>query len=189
MTRNFTHMIVLNERLKKPHSISICLLGSYQEQNENDEEQMTENEQDDALNKKPIGPTIVFRMRKWIPSHQIFNKGNVSGHFPELILKNFTTALGRRVSRALSSLFPSNPEFKGRTVVTFHNQRDFLFLRHHRYIFEKGEKDVGIRLQELGPRFVLQLKKVYKGAFEEAKADFEFKDRDDLHVSRSKYYL
>lgn len=33
----------------------------------------------------------------------------------------------------IQSLFPQDPEFKGRRVVTFHNQRDFIFFRHHRY--------------------------------------------------------
>lgn len=33
----------------------------------------------------------------------------------------------------IQALFPQDPEFKGRRVVTFHNQRDFIFFRHHRY--------------------------------------------------------
>jgi len=39
-------------------------------------------------------------------------------------------------------VFPQKPEFQGRRVVTFHNQRDFIFFRHHRYIFEmrKGRR-------------------------------------------------
>ena len=36
-------------------------------------------------------------------------------------------------NRMIQSLFPQDPEFKGRRVVTFHNQRDFIFFRHHRY--------------------------------------------------------
>lgn len=169
--RNFTHILALNERLKEPYSLSFCLVPN-----------------EDT----PNGPTFVYRLRKWVPSHMIHNKGNPSGHSPELILKGFVTALGRRVARGFASIFPANPEFKGRTVVTLHNQRDFLFLRHHRYIFEKGtseESNVTARLQELGPRFVLQLRKVYTGCFEESIADFEFKHSDDLYVSRSKFYL
>jgi ribosome production factor 1 len=30
-------------------------------------------------------------------------------------------------------------QFRGRRAVTFHNQRDFIFFRHHRYIFETRE--------------------------------------------------
>lgn len=86
---------MINERLKKPWSLSFTVLGT--------------------------GPTLTFRIRKYVPTYEIFNKGNPSGYHPELILKNFNTALGRRVARAIGSLFPSQPEFKGRTVVTFHN--------------------------------------------------------------------
>jgi ribosome production factor 1 len=57
------------------------------------------------------------------------NHGRVSGHRPELILNNFNTRLGRRVGRMLGSLFHQDPQFRGRRVVTFHNQRDFIFFR------------------------------------------------------------
>lgn len=36
--------------------------------------------------------------------------------------------------RLIQSLFPQDPHFRGRRVVTFHNQRDFVFFRHHRYV-------------------------------------------------------
>jgi len=55
--------------------------------------------------------------------------GRVSGHRPELLLNNFNTRLGRRVGRMLGSLFHQDPQFRGRRVVTFHNQRDFIFFR------------------------------------------------------------
>lgn len=52
---------------------------------------------------------------------------------PEVILNNFNTRLGHSIGRLLASLFPHDPQFNGRQVVTFHNQRDFIFFRHHRY--------------------------------------------------------
>lgn len=55
--------------------------------------------------------------------------GRISGHKPELLLNNFNTRLGRRVGRMLGSLFHQDPQFRGRRVVTFHNQRDFIFFR------------------------------------------------------------
>jgi len=54
------------------------------------------------------------------------------------------------MGRFFGSMFPVTPEFRGRQVVTFHNQRDFIFLRRHRYIFDDEGKKV--RLQEIGPR-------------------------------------
>ena len=66
--------------------------------------------------------------------------GRASSHRPELVLNNFDTRLGHRVGRMFASLFHQDPTFKGRRVVTFHNQRDFVFFRHHRYIFEEKQR-------------------------------------------------
>lgn len=53
-------------------------------------------------------------------------------HSPEVILNNFSTRLGHSIGRLLAALFPQDPQFVGRQVVTFHNQRDFIFFRFHR---------------------------------------------------------
>jgi ribosome production factor 1 len=67
------------------------------------------------------------------------------------------------------SLWPANPQIEGRTVITLHNQRDYIFFRQHRYVFRekrateksivgtdgkpvKGVEDIKAGLQELGPR-------------------------------------
>jgi len=71
----------------------------------------------------------------------------------------------------LASLFPQVPEFVGRQVATFHNQRDFIFFRRHRYVFKDGKR---VDLQEIGPRFTLKLKWLQKGAAEGKKAGFEW---------------
>ncbi|CAN6881938.1 unnamed protein product [Brassica oleracea] len=48
--------------------------------------------------------------------------------------------------RFFQSLFPQEPNFRGRRVVTFHNQRDFIFFRHHRYILDiKKDKKSGAK--------------------------------------------
>ena len=57
----------------------------------------------------------------------------MSSHRPEVILNNFNTRLGHSVGRMLASLFNADPNYSGRRVVTFHNQRDFIFFRQHRY--------------------------------------------------------
>lgn len=80
-----------------------------------------------------------------------------------------------------ASIFPNQPQFRGRQVITFHNQRDYIFFRHHRYIHSlsssviyycvncfryifKNAKCVG--MQELGPRFTLKLRSIQKGMFD-----------------------
>lgn len=50
----------------------------------------------------------------------------------ELILNGFSTLLGISIGRLFGSMFPPMPMFRGRQVVTLHNQRDFLFFRRHR---------------------------------------------------------
>lgn len=44
------------------------------------------------------------------------------------------------MSRAPPRVF-QEPEFDGRQVVTFHNQRDYIFVRFHRYVFAEGKGD------------------------------------------------
>jgi len=84
----------------------------------------------------PVGPSCLYRLSSLALTKTIRNHGRATKHHPELILNNFSTRLGHRIGRMLISVFPQRPELQGRRVVTFHNQRDFIFFRHHRYIFE-----------------------------------------------------
>lgn len=59
----------------------------------------------------PNGGTFEYWIKNYVPSYDIYNKGNPTGFTPELILKNFNTALGRWVAWSLSSLFENWPEF------------------------------------------------------------------------------
>jgi ribosome production factor 1 len=103
----------------------------------------------------PNGPTAHFKLSSVVLSRDIPGHGKAQLTRPEVILNNFNTRLGHRIGRMLGALFHQQPQFKGRRVATFHNQRDFVFFRHHRYVVDQGEK---ARLQELGPRFTLKLK-------------------------------
>mmetsp|Transcript_14335 Transcript_14335/g.30711 ORF Transcript_14335/g.30711 Transcript_14335/m.30711 type:complete len:369 (-) Transcript_14335:229-1335(-) len=111
--REFTHVVVFNENRKQVNGMVVTYL--------------------------PYGPTAHFRISNMVLSKKIKNHGRPTRHRPELILNNFTTRLGHRVGRLLATMWPHNPEFRGRRAVTFHNQRDFVFFRHHRYIFETNE--------------------------------------------------
>lgn len=60
--------------------------------------------------------------------------------------------------RLIQSLFPQDPNFRGRRVVTFHNQRDFIFFRHHRYDTISGSNNSLCILESLDyDEFVLCL--------------------------------
>jgi ribosome production factor 1 len=77
--------------------------------------------------------------------------------------------------------------FKGRRVVTFHNQRDFVFVRQHRYIFDTA-KDA--RVQEVGPRFTLKLKSLQVGTFDTHHGEYEWVlKRKEMETSRRKFVL
>jgi len=115
----------------------------------------------------------------------ISDKAKATDHNPELILNNFNTRLGHSIGRMFGALFPKKPEFKGRRVVTFHNQRDFIFFRHHRYIFETNKK---ARLQEIGPRFTLKLKSLQRGVLD-SKAEYEWVYKKQQDKSKRKFFL
>lgn len=147
----------------------------------------------------PDGPTAQFRLSNLVLGADIKHHGRATHHKPELVLNNFDTRLGRRVGRMFASLFSQDPNFRGRRVVTFHNQRDFIFFRHHRYIFEeherrqRGEKEkstaVRARLQEVGPSFTLKLSSLQAGTFKSNGGEFEWIAKTELDTSRRKFHL
>jgi len=141
------------------------------------------------------GPTAFFRVANLVLPKKIPNKGKATSHIPEIILNNFTTRLGHRAGRFFGSLFPHEPEFKGRQAVTFHNQRDYVFVRHHRYMFEaSGRKmDKGktrAKLQELGPRFSLKMRWMLAGGFDTRFGEYEwFHKRKEFDTTRRKFHM
>jgi len=161
----FTNLIVLTERAKKPQSIWMVKL--------------------------PYGPTARFKLTSLVLPKRIAGHGRPTGHRPELILNNFNTRLGHRLGRMLACLFPYDPQFHGRQVVTMHNQRDFVFFRHHRYVFEQSEEtsEVSARLQELGPRFTLKLKSLQLGTFDTQHGEYEWKHKPELDTSRRRFHV
>jgi ribosome production factor 1 len=87
-------------------------------------------------------------------------------------------------------MFLQEPQFEGRQVVTFHNQRDFIFVRHHRYIYRKEGDKTRARLQELGPRFTLKMKWLQEGSFDTEFGEFEWmQKRKQQETSRRKFNL
>lgn len=128
----------------------------------------------------PVGPTFHFSINNFMPGKKLPGHGNPTNHYPELLLNNFVTPLGVLTARLFTTLFPRSPEIQGRQVVTLHNQRDYIFVRRHRYVFRdkrateksvvgadgrelKGVEDIRAGLQELGPRFTLKLRRIDKG--------------------------
>ena len=176
--RNYTAVVVLKEDLKKPTGMTIVHL--------------------------PSGPTCHYSISNWIEGRRLPGHGKPTSHIPELILNNFRTPLGLLVAKSFQTMFPPQPELQGRQVVTLHNQRDYIFLRRHRYVFREKretEKNVvgpdgkevegaqGIRagLQELGPRFTVKLRRVDKGIQRASGQEWEWKVR--MEKERTKFQL
>lgn len=162
--KGFTHLVILSEKQKECNGLLVTHL--------------------------PDGPTAFFKLSSFQEGATIPGHGKPTNHIPELILNNFGTRLGRRMGRFLGSLFPHQPQLEGRRVVTFHNQRDFIFVRHHRYIYRKEGDKTRARLQELGPRFTLKLKWLQQGAFDQETGEYEWiQRRKTLETSRRKFTL
>ncbi|XP_040216519.1 ribosome production factor 1 [Rana temporaria] len=162
IARDFTDLIVLNEDRKIANGL--------------------------VLSHLPDGPTAHFKMSNVRLRKELKRKGkDPTEHKPEVILNNFTTRLGHSLGRMFASLFPHDPHFVGRQVATFHNQRDYVFFRYHRYLF-KSEKKVGI--QELGPRFTLKLRSLQKGTFDSKYGEYEWvHKRHEMDTNRRKFHL
>lgn len=181
----FSHVVVVNEDRKLINALTIVVL--------------------------PAGPTFHFSLTNYRPPARIRGHGRPTSHTPELILNNFLTPLGRVTAGLFQSMFPRQPEFRGRQVVTLHNQRDYVFFRRHRYVFrdrratekpvgyglEDGGKDGGngskgdeaipikVGLQELGPQFTLKLRRVERGI----KEGVEWEWKGGMDKDRKKFQL
>jgi ribosome production factor 1 len=177
--RDFTHLMVLSEKSKKCNGMTISHL----------------KQQDGHVS---AGPTAFFKVSNVVTGQDIPNHGCATNHIPELVLNGFSTRLGHRIGRFLGSLFPHNAEFQGRQVVTFHNQRDYIFVRHHRYVFEASKQvdnetkqpKTKARLQELGPRFTLKLRWLQEGTFDTQFGEYEWNHkRKEMDTTRRRFHL
>uniref|UniRef100_A0A336L1R1 CSON002196 protein n=1 Tax=Culicoides sonorensis TaxID=179676 RepID=A0A336L1R1_CULSO len=138
----------------------------------------------------PDGPTAHFKLSNVKLTKELRkNYKDINSHRPEVVLNNFSTRLGLRIGRMMGALFHHDPEFKGRRVATFHNQRDYIFFRHHRYEFGKnGER---VKLHELGPRFTLKLRSLQSGLFDTKTGDYEWMITNKRHQmeGRRRFFL
>uniref|UniRef100_A0A182U1U7 Brix domain-containing protein n=1 Tax=Anopheles melas TaxID=34690 RepID=A0A182U1U7_9DIPT len=161
---NYTDILVVNENRKKPEGLLLIHL--------------------------PDGPTAHFKVSNFKDLKDLKrNERDITTHRPEVILNNFTTRLGLTIGRMLGALFHYEPEFRGRRAVTFHNQRDYIFFRHHLYEFDKNGKRV--KLRELGPRFTLKLRSLQVGLFDGKCGDYEWMITNKRHQmeSRRRFFL
>ncbi|KAI4134417.1 MAG: hypothetical protein LQ347_001540 [Umbilicaria vellea] len=176
--RNYTAVMVLKEDQKKRTGLTFVHL--------------------------PHGPTFHFSISNWVEGKKLPGHGNPTNHTPELILNNFRTPLGLLTAHLFRTMFPPQPEIQGRQVVTLHNQRDYIFLRRHRYVFRekratersvvgpdgqevKGVEGIRAGLQELGPRFTMKLRRIDKGIQRSSGQEWEW--QGGMEKQRTKFQL
>lgn len=176
--RNFTAVIIVNEDQKRVSGLDIVHL--------------------------PQGPMFHFSVSNWIEGKKLPGHGTASEAYPELILNNFRSPLGILTAHLFKTLWPAQPDLAGRQVVTIHNQRDYCFVRRHRYVFRekretekpvvgadgkemKGVEGIKAGLQELGPRMTLKLRRVDKGIQRSSGQEWEWKGK--MEKTRTKFQL
>ncbi|CAM9626790.1 unnamed protein product [Choristocarpus tenellus] len=156
---DFTDMVVVQETRGEPDGLIVCHL--------------------------PLGPTAFFTLSNCVLRHDIADRGTVSEAYPHLVQNNFTTSLGGRVADILKYLFPV-PKAEAQRVITFSNEDDVVFFRHH--TFEKtGPKDVV--LHEVGPRFEMQLYQIRLGTLEQTEAENEWVLRPYMNSAKNRRFL
>lgn len=157
----YTDIVVVNQDRRMPNAILLCHL--------------------------PDGPTAHFKLTGYKPVKRIRRHAHSTSCNPEVVLNNFTTRVGHMIARMLAALFPHNPQFTARKVVTFHNQRDFIFFRQHRYMFKNSAK---VGLQEAGPRFTLKLRSLQHGTFDSTTGEYIWvHNRKQMDTNRRKFHL
>jgi ribosome production factor 1 len=176
--RNYTAIVIVNEDQKKISGIDIVHL--------------------------PQGPMFHFSVSNWIEGKKLPGHGTASEAYPELILNNFRSPLGILTAHLFRTLWPAQPDLAGRQVVTIHNQRDYCFVRRHRYVFRekretekpvvgadgkemKGVEGIKAGLQELGPRMTLKLRRVDRGIQRSSGQEWEWKGK--MEKTRTKFQL
>ncbi|KAL9093324.1 MAG: hypothetical protein Q9165_004065 [Trypethelium subeluteriae] len=174
-SRGYTALIVLNELQKRPSGLDIVHL--------------------------PSGPMFHFSVSNFVEGKRLPGHGKPTNHYPELILNNFVTPLGLLTAHLFRNLFPNQADIEGRQVVTLHNQRDYIFMRRHRYVFRdrrdtekkiigrdgkeiKGVEDIRVSTQELGPRLTLKLRRVDKGIQRSSGQEWEWKAGSEKERTR-----
>ncbi|CAH8624920.1 unnamed protein product [Schistosoma guineensis] len=183
--RQFTCLIIVNEDQKKINTLIVSHL--------------------------PNGPTATFRLTNVLLRREMRSAKKAkyieSNIIPHLITTRFMTRLGLRTERILSSLFPNEsrlpPQPHSRTIV-FHNQRDYIFFRHYRYIHrdttdvhndddnenEGKHNTEHIAMNEVGPKFTLKLRSIQLGTFDSQYGNYEWvRKRTEIGRSRRTFIL
>ncbi|KAJ1610312.1 IMP4 U3 small nucleolar ribonucleoprotein [Cryptosporidium canis] len=125
----------------------------------------------------PHGPTAYFALNDVVLRHDLpIKPSTVSQSDPHLIFHNFNSALGSRVSNILKNLFPKSKNSSQRAI-SFVNINDNILFRHYSWVKNIHDKSEDIKLNEIGPRFMLKLYKIELGTLEMRNLSIEWVHR------------
>ena len=159
-TNNFTDLIMVHETRGEPDGLIISHM--------------------------PYGPTTYFGLSNVILRHDLKDKVDpVSEAYPHLILDNFQTRLGDRISDVLKHIFPM-PKLDSKRIITLSNRDDFISFRHH--LYRKPEYNQ-VETKELGPRFEMKPYQIVLGTVDQVNAQKEWVLKPYMNSSKKKSYL
>ena len=143
----------------------------------------------------PYGPTAYFSLHNVVLRHDIQDEmqGTVSESYPHLIMNNFNSTLGQRVSNILKYLFPV-PKVDSKRIMTFANDADYISFRHHVYqklpgMSANNKNPDNVQVSEVGPRFEMKPYQIKLGTVDIAEADNEWVFRPYMRTSKKKDVL
>ena len=157
---DFTDLIIVNEHRGEPDGLIVCHL--------------------------PYGPTAFFNLKNCVMRHDIAERATMSEAYPHLIMNNFETQLGKRVSDILRYLFPV-PKPDSKRVITFSNDSNHISFRHHNYSLSENKKEVN--LHEVGPRFEMQIFQIRLGTLDQKEAENEWVLRPFMNTAKKRKVL
>lgn len=139
----------------------------------------------------PYGPTAFFNLSNVVMRHDIRDQdlGTMSEAYPHQIFHDFNTKLGQRLSTILKHLFPV-PKLDSKRIMTFVNSSDVVSFRHHVYeTAGKAKNKDQIELQEVGPRFEMQVYQIRLGTLDQIEADDEWVLRPFMNTAKTRRAL
>lgn len=138
------------------------------------------------LSKFPNGPTLTCSLHNVVLRHDI---PEVSARpfreaMPNIILNNFQSDLGLKISKHLQSLFPC-PNELSKKAIGFMNNDDYISFRQ--YTYETSRENV--KLNEEGPRFEMRPFELKAGPLDAVDVDPEWNLRSFFKNALNKNHL
>ena len=134
----------------------------------------------------PSGPTLFFKLFN-ITINKFEKKENIPRNFPILILQNFTSPLGKRLSSIFKSLF-REPSSSSKNIVIIKAKEKFISWNY--YWFErKGNCKSDILIHQSSPSFDLFPYKISLGTLSDNRPEIEWSNNCYINTFKKKLFF